>query len=107
MRKAALQHDDDLIALAETEESQGVAPDLPEADAEAADAARRADLEAAFAMFGTLESTEDNEWADSPYRNDAPSSLDAANDVNAPRRLPELPRRGLHVDPKLPIQFIK
>jgi len=107
MPNAALQHDHDLLALIETQESQGVAPELPDADAEAAEAARRAELAAAFAMFGTLETGEDGEWADAPYRTDAPSSLDAANDALAPRRLPELQRRGLHIDPKLPVQAIK
>ncbi|MFZ2029935.1 MAG: sugar transferase [Vitreimonas sp.] len=107
MPQAALQRDDDLLALVETQESQDVAPALPGADAEGAEAARRAELEAAFAMFGTLETVEDGEWADAPYRADAPSSLDAANDPLAQRRLPELPRRGLHIDPRLPIQTIK
>jgi lipopolysaccharide/colanic/teichoic acid biosynthesis glycosyltransferase len=107
MRKAAPQHDDNLLAPVETQESQGVALELPDAGAEAADAGRRAELEAAFAMFGTLAPAEDGEWADAHYRADAPSSLDAANDAAAERRLPELARRGLHIDPKLPIQFIK
>lgn len=107
MPQAALQHDDDLLALAETQESQGVATEVADAGPEAADAARRAELEAAFAMFGTLETVEDGEWADAPYRAGAPSSLDAANDACALRQLPDLPRRGLHIDPKLPIQAIK
>jgi lipopolysaccharide/colanic/teichoic acid biosynthesis glycosyltransferase len=107
MPHAALQRDDDLLALIEIQESQGVDPDFADEAVDAAEAARRAELEAAFAMFGTLEPAEDGEWADAPYRANALLSLDAANDVNAPRRLPELRRRGLHVDPKLPIQFIK
>jgi len=107
MRKAALQHDDALRSLVETQESQGVAVEFAHAGAEDAEAARRAELEAAFAMFGTLETVENGEWADAPYRTDAPSSLDAANDPLAPRRLPDLPRRSLHIDPKLPVQAIK
>jgi lipopolysaccharide/colanic/teichoic acid biosynthesis glycosyltransferase len=107
MPQTALQRDDDLLALAETQESQGVEPDLGDEAVEAAETARRAELEAAFAMFGTLELAGDGECADAAYRTDAPSLLDAANDAAAPRRLPDLPRRGLHVDPKLPIQFIK
>src|SRR5689334_16285281 len=107
MRKAALQHDDDRRTLVEILESQGVAPALADMDAVAAEAARRAELEAAFAMFGTLETVEDGEWADAPYRTDAPSSLKVANDAHAPRQLPELPRRGLHIDPRLPIEAVK
>jgi lipopolysaccharide/colanic/teichoic acid biosynthesis glycosyltransferase len=107
MPQAALHHDDDPSALVETQESQSVAPELWGADAEVAEAARRAELETAFAMFGTLETTRDGEWADALYRTDAPSPLEAANDALAQRRLPDLSRRGLHIDPKLPIQAIK
>ena len=107
MPHPALQRDNDVFALAETQESQGVDSVLAGDAVDAAEALSRAELEAAFAMFGTLEPIENGEWADARYRADSPSSLDAANDVAAERRLPDLARRGLHVDPRLPIQFIK
>lgn len=107
MLQAALKHEDDIRALLETVECQGVAPDLAAPEVDIADTARRAELEAAFAMFGTLETAEDGEWADAPYRAETPSSAYPANDAAPLRRLPVLSQRGLHIDARLPIPFIK
>ncbi len=106
MRKAALHSDGDAFAPAETEQSQG--SDVLSALDAAADGEplSRAELEAAFAMFGTLENAEHGEWADAPYRAEALFAADPANDAVAMRRLPALRTRGLHIDPKLPIQCI-
>ncbi|MBI3439113.1 MAG: sugar transferase [Proteobacteria bacterium] len=105
MAQAAQQRDDDLFGRPETIESQDIAPKMMRLVPEMTDAARRAELEAAFAMFGTLETSKDGEWANtsSPSASGPAARADAA----AQRRLPELTSRGLHFDPKLPLQFIK
>ena len=106
MRKAALHSDDDVLALTETEESQDLDA-VDEANAAAdGELLSRAELEAAFTMFGSLETADNGEWADAPYRLDAPFALDPANDALAQRRMPALRGRGLHIDPKLPVQLI-
>ena len=101
MRKAAAKRLKSNAARAETEESQGLGLLIETEDAFEAQPLTRAELEAAFTMFGTLEAPQHGEWAAWP------PSLEAANDSAPERRMPELAGRGLHLDPKLAMQFIK
>jgi exopolysaccharide biosynthesis polyprenyl glycosylphosphotransferase len=106
MSQTALQREEDDRATPETKQSQGLAAPFGHSAGQDGDMLRRAELEAAFAMFGTLEDSQYGEPAHaSHYANTmAPAP---ANDAGAERRMPELARRGVHIDPKLPIQLIK
>src|SRR5262245_52340756 len=101
MRKAASTRKGARSALAETEQSQGVGLLTDAEDGSEPSPLTRAELEAAFAMFGTPASPEHGEWVGWP------PSFEPANDATAERRMPALTKRGLHLDPKLPIQFMK
>ena len=100
MRKAASKRENKRAALAETEESQELGLVIEAEDASDPAPLSRAELEAAFAMFGTLKTAEHGEWIGWP------PSFEPANDTAPERRMPALGGRGLHIDPKLPVQLI-
>jgi Undecaprenyl-phosphate glucose phosphotransferase len=112
MSQAALQ-----LVGAELEQA---GTDLPASEAgapspEQREAARLAELAAAFSLFGMrLDEVVEIDWsetADRAYRTEAPPALAPANDTapaGAPAfGFPDLPRRGLHVPPGAPVGLIQ
>ncbi len=101
---------------------QLVGADLEQAERAAADvstspeveeARRMAELAGAFALCGlNIALSSEALWtesADQPYRAE-PETTPAANDAQAPAprlAFPELNRRGVHLDPALPMRLIK
>ena len=85
MSQAAARWAERIGRRKENQPEQSVGPNRPDEDAAAAAARQRADLDAGFALFGTLEQP--------------------AGAVNAPRRFPKLARRGLHIDARTPVWF--
>jgi exopolysaccharide biosynthesis polyprenyl glycosylphosphotransferase len=72
------------------------------------EAGRLADLAAEFALFGLrLDQLDVDGMSDAAYRVAAEITETPANDVNVPRAFPVLRKRGLHIDPRLPTQFVQ
>jgi len=79
------------------------------------EAERLAALAAEFALFGLrigpIDLGEDEltpvKTADAGYRLATSDNKPPANDTTASRQFPKLERRGLHIDPRLPVQIIK
>jgi exopolysaccharide biosynthesis polyprenyl glycosylphosphotransferase len=106
MSQAALQ-----CVGAELEQTADPVAQLAERSRESAEALRLAETAGAFGLFGLrVDLADESLWADPAdhgYRDSAGPDAPPANDATPAFAFPDLPKRGVHIDPAAPMRLIQ